>query len=53
MENKIWEIIKNCKSDSLFQTHVSLFSPKGKYSIPRHKIDNFWDVYSSIFEKNN
>jgi P4 family phage/plasmid primase-like protien len=51
MESQVLEILKKCKSDNLFQTHVSLF-PKGRFSIPRTKIDNFWNTFCNVLESN-
>ena len=45
MNKGIWESLKDHRSDSLFQTHVSLFGPKGKFCLDRQKIDSFWKVY--------
>ena len=51
MESQIFDILKKCKCDSLFQTHVSLF-PTGKFSIPRTKIDKFWNKFCEVLNKN-
>ena len=45
MDKSIWETLKSHRADSLFQTHVSLFGPKGKFCLDRQKIDSFWKVY--------
>ena len=50
MESQIFDILKKCKCDSLFQTHVSLF-PTGRFSIPRTKIDKFWNKFCEVLSK--
>ena len=52
MERKIWNTLKNHKSDDIYLTHVSLFGNKGKFSINRDKLDDFWDTYCSTLQDN-
>jgi len=48
MDKRLQTILKKYKSEQLYQTHVSLFGPKGKYCINRQDIDKFLDIYSQV-----
>ena len=52
MERTIWNTLKNHKSDDIYLTHVSLFGNKGKFSINRDKLDDFWDTYCNTLQDN-
>ena len=48
MNSRLQKFLKENKSEQLYQTHVSLFGPKGKYCINRNKIKDFWKLYCDV-----
>ncbi len=48
MDKRLQIILRKHKSEQLYQTHVSLFGPKGKYCINRQDIDKFLEIYSHV-----
>ena len=52
MESRIWKVLKDHRSDTLYLTHVSLFGNKGKFCINRNKIKEFWKVYCMSLNDN-
>lgn len=51
--NEITRILKEnyVEDDEVYYSHVSLIQPRGKYTLNRHKLEEFWEMYSSIIYK--
>ena len=51
MEPTIKKILTTNLTDSTFHTHVSLITPKGKFSFNRQTLEEFWDAYCKCIEE--
>lgn len=49
MDAQIRDILNNNRTDSTFQTHVTLH-PKGKYQLNRSSLEKFWHNYCTYVE---
>ena len=50
MNTNVWATLKESRTNDLYQTHVSLFGPPGKFSLDRRQMDAFWDKYCAEIE---
>ena len=54
MDSKLSQFLQSHKVEGQIYTHVSMTTPKGKYQISRHDLEEFWDIYrNSIKNKAN
>lgn len=52
MDKAIWNVLRNSRSNDVYQTHVSLFEPTGRFTLDRKKVEEFWNVYCDKLSKN-
>lgn len=54
MNSSVEQILREHHVDGVFNTHVSMIQPKGKFQFNRKNLEKFWDVYcKKIVEENN
>jgi P4 family phage/plasmid primase-like protien len=51
MNSEIRKILNANRAQKTFFTHTSMITPKGIFSFPHNKLDNFWEVYCGLIFK--
>jgi len=51
MTENIEKILQSHYVDGVIHTHVSMVQPRGKFRFNREGLENFWDTYCSIINK--
>lgn len=52
MDSTIKKLLKSNITDSVFHTHVSLITPKGKFLFNRETLEEFWIAYCDFISNN-
>lgn len=50
--SSIHQLLRNYHVDGVFQTHVSMISPKGKFQLTKDVIEEFWIQYTKAIKNN-